>query len=235
MVLDEHRQCGGLAGHVGDVEALLLERQLASHDDANALALPFFLRADDAVEAVAIGDRDGVVAELGGAEDHELGRRGPGEEAEVGARRQLDVPARSLLDGAAKREELLRHAVVAHVERVVRGERHAGRRVDADPRAHEGDIARTLNVCAAAALWRLGGSAAPGTRATAARPARYGDGAGAPSVVAPAVEVGAAGVDAAAVLAPPAWLEDVDALDAPPNARSFTRSGADRPRATIAM
>ena len=107
MVLDEHGERGRLAGR--DVrgqalEALLLERELAADDDAHALSLALLLGADDAVEAVAIGDGDGVVAELGGAEDHPLGRRGAGEEAEVRARRQLDVLARPRLDRATERE-----------------------------------------------------------------------------------------------------------------------------------
>jgi len=135
MVLDEHRERGRLARDVGDVEAVLLERELAAHDDPQLLPLAFFLRADDPVEAIAIGDGDRVVAELGGAVDHLFGRRGAGEEAEVRARRQLHVPARPRLDGMTEREQLLRR-LVGRGERAVVREGHARGGIDAGSVAH---------------------------------------------------------------------------------------------------
>src|SRR5205085_1748742 len=84
-----------------------LERELASEDDADAVLRGLLACAHDAIEPVAIGDGDRVVAELGGAEDHVLGRCRAGEEAEVRATGQLDVATRTRLDRSAKREQLV--------------------------------------------------------------------------------------------------------------------------------
>ena len=92
VILDEHRERRRLARDIRDVlEPLSLERELAADDDADPVLRRFLTRANDAVEAVAIGDRDRVVAELRRAKHHVLGRRGAREEAEVRPGGQLDV------------------------------------------------------------------------------------------------------------------------------------------------
>src|SRR5262249_35934381 len=118
MVLDEHRQR----------RTLLLQRELAADDDADPVLLRLLVGADDPIEAVTIGDRDRVVAELRGAMDHLLRRRSPREEAEARPDRELDV-ALSRLDRATKLRDLLHDRVALGTRRalLVRliGERHA--------------------------------------------------------------------------------------------------------------
>jgi hypothetical protein len=68
-----------------------VDRELAADDELEPQLLGLLVRADDAVEAVAIGDSDGVVAELGGALDEALGGGAGLEEGVVGAGAELDV------------------------------------------------------------------------------------------------------------------------------------------------
>ena len=95
VVLDEHGERRGFARDLGHaLEPFSFQRELTTDDDADAVLRPLLVRADDPVEAVAVGDRDRVVAELGSAMHHDLGRRRAREEAEARSRRELDVAAR---------------------------------------------------------------------------------------------------------------------------------------------
>ena len=77
VVLDVHRDAG-----VGRRRA---RRELVAHDEPHAVLRRFFLRPDHSVEAVTVGDAEGVVSELGGAPHELLGRRRGLEEREARA------------------------------------------------------------------------------------------------------------------------------------------------------
>src|SRR5262245_43723322 len=92
MVLDEDRERRRFTGNIWHVfEPFSFEGELASDNHTDAVLLCFLIGANDSVEAVSIRNGDRVVTELGGAKDHELGRRGPGKKAEVRPYRELDV------------------------------------------------------------------------------------------------------------------------------------------------
>ena len=102
MVLDEDRQGRERRPpRRGDLSSFsaLPDREFAAEEDADARALSFFVGADDAVEAVAVGDAERVVAQLRGALDEALGRRRGLQEGEVRARSQLDVRHLNIVAG----------------------------------------------------------------------------------------------------------------------------------------
>ena len=77
-------------------------------DDADIVFGRLFAGADDAVNAVAVGDRERVVAELRRAEDEVFGRRRAGQKAEIRPRRQFDVtalPRRSYSEDMAENDK----------------------------------------------------------------------------------------------------------------------------------
>src|SRR5262245_49240177 len=77
MVLDEDRERRRFTGDIWNVfEPFSLEGELTSDDHTDAMLLCLLIGANDSVEAVSIRNGNRVVAELGGAKDHELGGRG---------------------------------------------------------------------------------------------------------------------------------------------------------------
>ena len=79
--VDDELACGGVAPIV----------ELAADDEAHAAFCGLFLRAHHAVEAIAIGDGDGVVPSSAARRTSVLGGRAGLEEREARARGELDV------------------------------------------------------------------------------------------------------------------------------------------------
>jgi len=59
--------------HVEDQRALIIERQIAPEDETNLRFFGFDHRAHGAVEACEIGDRDGLITQLGRTPHERLG------------------------------------------------------------------------------------------------------------------------------------------------------------------